>query len=135
MQDRFIRPNEMVTQQDQFSQSEVGLTYPGNNTHIRLRDNGDIELVADDNVMITMNAARRCITFVADQIKFLTSEDNGLRWNKLAFNPKATQYEQPAFLPFLDTHATDLYQGADYYAPTGSVIAHPLISQDGKTDV
>lgn len=136
MSERFQRPTDIIRQQDQFGGREVGLTHPDQPSHLRIRDNGDIELIAGDGLGIVMNLARRSITFMADQVKFLTSEDNGLRWNKLSFNPKATEFHQPAFVPFLDTHSVDLYKGTEHYMPTSAETAYgPFYQNTGTTDV
>ena len=122
---RFERPTGIMHQQDTFGANEVGLTHPSQSTHVRLRDNGDVEIIAGDGVGIVLSAARKTITFFADQIKLLTNEDNGLRWNANAFNIKATSFSQPALVPFMENHS-DLYADADYYSPEGSVLTHPL---------
>lgn len=113
-----VMPHEILRQQDTFGHNEPGLTHPVQNTHIRLRDNGDMELIVGDAVAMVMSNTRRSITFVADNIKFMTKEQNGLRWNDLGFNPKASKFEQPTFLQLTHEAVVDLYNGFDTYVST-----------------
>lgn len=111
-------PHDILAQQDTFGSSEVGITHPVQNTHIRLRDNGDVELIAGDNLAIVMSNTSRTITFVADSVKFMTKAQDGFRWNDLSLNPQATNYHQPAFVKHADDHVIDLYSGFDNYVTT-----------------
>lgn len=117
MADTIPMPHDILDQQNTFSASEVGVTHPVQSSHLRLRDNGDIELIAGDVGMVFSNT-RRSITFTADSVTFLTKDQQGLRWNNLAFNPKATAYSQPSFLALKDDHVVDLYSGFTNYVPT-----------------
>lgn len=116
--DTIPMPHDIIDQQNTFSANEPGLTHPNQSSHVRLRDNGDIEIVAGDVVSMVMSLSSRTITFTADVVKFLTKDQQGLRWNNLAFNPKAATYSQPTFLALTDDHIVDLYQGASAYVPT-----------------
>lgn len=89
--------SNITRQQAQFGAREVGLTHPDLPSYIRLGDNGQIMIMADQNVGIILDPIQKTITLVGDRVKFLTKEDGGLRWNQLAFNPKATKYSEPTF--------------------------------------
>lgn len=116
MAERFIRPAQYKDAQDQFSAREVGITHPDNSSFFRIRDSGDIEIMAVDGLGIVFNVARRNITLVADEIKFLTKEDAGLRWNKFAFNPHADNYSQPALVQVPENNIrVNLYKDVQHY--------------------
>lgn len=114
----FQRPAEILTQQNHFSQREVGLTHPDNPSFVRLRDNGDIEVFASEGLGFVLHRQSRSISFIADNIKFHTKTDQGLRWNRLAFNSKAMTYSEPAFIEMKDDNMHQLYKGSqDYFPP------------------
>lgn len=113
---KFGSPDQDVQRDDKYGAREVGLTHPDVPGFVRLRDNGDIEIVAGEGVSILMNARNRSITFVAENIKFLTKTEDGLRWNKMAFNEAASSADEPTFVEADDIDAmSSLYFGADYY--------------------
>lgn len=113
---RFESPDRNIQREDRYGAREVGLTHPDVPGFVRLRDNGDIEIVAGEGVSILMNARNRSITFVAESIKFLTKTEDGLRWNKVSFNEAATNANEPTFVDSDDIDAmSSLYFGADYY--------------------
>lgn len=114
MSERFERPVDILNQQDAFQSREVGITHPDRPAHVRLKDNGDIEIVAGEGLMIIMHAATRGITFVADEIKFLTKSQS-LRWNDLRFNSRATQYAEPTFVKQDNEQGYSLYRDTDYF--------------------
>lgn len=111
---RFSVPIHLIEQQDNFSPTEVGLTHPEMPSFMRLRDNGDVEIVAGEGLSIVMHSAKKSITFEADDIKFLTRK-NGLRWNKLAFNDQAIKFNEPTFLMVNTKDKYGLYSDVDYY--------------------
>ena len=92
------RPSDVIGKQNRFKPNEVGLTHPGTSAYIKLADNGDLHIMANPNFGIVMSSARQSITFIGDTIKFITNEHEGLRWNELAFNSKATKYSEPTFV-------------------------------------
>lgn len=112
---RFPRPVNFVQQMDEFSDTEVGITHPFLSSHVRLKDNGDIELVAAEGLAIVMRPSNRSITFVADDIKFLTRPSGGLRWNKLRFNERANEYQEPTFIDVSDQDEFSLYSGVESF--------------------
>lgn len=111
----FTDPYANLYGQDQFHKPEPGLSHPSRPSHIRLHDNGDLELTACEGLSIMMHAASRSITFISDSVKFITKDD-GFRWNKLALNKDAWQYNQPAFHPVDDTASSKgLYRGVEMF--------------------
>lgn len=106
----FSRPSEIIRKQNKFNNREVGLTHPDNNSFIKVSDNGDISIMSQDGLGIIISYAQNCIFLVGDNVKFLTKEDEGLRWNGLAFNPKATTYSEPAFI-FPKKQKAGIYDG------------------------
>ncbi len=115
-QDRFVRPTHVVLGDDLFKGREVGVTHPDNPSFIRVRDNGDIEIVAAEGLGMVFSVARRNVTIFADEVKFLTKESAGLRWNKTAFNPNATNYSEPTLTKLPEDQVrVDLFQGVSHY--------------------
>src|SRR5690242_4881809 len=99
MSEKFTRSTDVLDLQNNFSDREVGVTHPDISSHIRLRDNGDIEIITGEKLAIVMNRKNASITFVADHVRFLTRDDDtGMRWNKMAFNHKATLFNEPTFV-------------------------------------
>lgn len=96
---RFERPFNNLLAQNQFSLREPGLTHPDNETYIKLRDNGDIELVVSEGLGMVFNKRKRSVTIIADEIKFLTSLGDSITWNDKKLNSQAVLYTQPALVP------------------------------------
>lgn len=94
----FSRPTEMIQKQNKYGLREVGLTHPDNDSFIKVSDNGDIHIMAADGLGIIISVAQHCIFLVGDNVKFLTKEDEGVRFNDLALNYKATTYSEPALI-------------------------------------
>ena len=118
MAQQFPAPYQHLENQNYFMGNEVGLNHPLRDSHVRLHDNGDVEITAGDGLSMIFHAAQRQIVFVADQVKFLTKEDDGLRWNRLSFNKDAYQYQQPTFFQKVDAEdptMRGLYRGANHY--------------------
>ena len=110
MPTQFNRPYDLLSKQSKFGGREVGVTHPDVFSFIKLADNGDIQIMAQDGLGIIISASQHCIFLVGDTVKFLTKQDEGLKWNKLAFNPKATKYSEPAFI-FPKNQTSGLYDG------------------------
>lgn len=110
----FLHPTQILAQQSKFDGRDVGLTHPDNSAFVRIASNGNIYIMAQDNLGIVINAAQQSITLVGDTVKFLTKEDEGLLWNRLAFNGKATKYSEPAFV-FPKNQDSSLYAGVDHF--------------------
>jgi hypothetical protein len=105
---------EILNQQNEFSHREVGLTHPDKKSFIKLADNGDIHIMAENRVGIIISASQECIFLVADTVKFLTKEEEGLKWNKVAFNSKATSFHEPTFVyPKKDNN--NIYNGISQF--------------------
>lgn len=99
-----------------FSQREVGLNSPTTPAFIRLRDNGDIEIMAGNQLGIVISKQRQKILLIADEIQFVTHNNQGLRWDNLDFNPNSVRYTEPALLEHDKMIAPPgLYDGVDYY--------------------
>lgn len=106
----FEKPYDLINKNNKFSNREVGITHPDNSSFIKIADNGDIQIMAQDGLGIIISASQHCIFLVADNIKLLTKEDEGLRWNNVAFNPKAVKYSEPAFI-YPKNQTSGLYDG------------------------
>ena len=112
--------NEIKEAQETFQPREPGITHPDNDAYIRLRDNGDVEIVAQPGLAIVMHQQTKGITFVCDNIKFITRDQNGLRWNNRAFNPQSTNFAEPALIPFDAREVTSIYDGVENFLPDES---------------
>jgi len=113
----FESPLSNIANQDVFGQREVGLTHPDVQGFIRIRDDGDIEIIADAGVAIIMHRRNETMTIVADRVNFMTRNHDGLRWNHVLFNRSATKYNQPTFIAMSDTTqgAYDMFEGIDIF--------------------
>lgn len=109
----FEKTPEIVDQQEKFGLREVGITHPDGPAYIKLADNGDIHIVGTEGLAVIMHPQNKSITFVADSVRFLTKEEDGLRWNKLSFNSQATKYTEPAFVSYEEDDYQNLYRGLD----------------------
>lgn len=114
---RFTRPIQTLIDQDKFQNREVGLTHPDLSSFVRLNDAGDIEIVVDERLAMIFHRASGTLTIVADQVRFLTKDSEGIRWNNNLLNQQATVFTQPALIPLPVGENSSLYAGAeDYYA-------------------
>lgn len=112
----FITPSEDVQNDSQFGRREVGITHPDTDGYLRIKDSGVVEIYAGEGLAIVMNPKTGSITFFADTIRFMTSDKNGLKWNKVAFNDKAVRYSEPTFISINETHNKNaIYHGVDYF--------------------
>lgn len=107
----FETPVSILDRLKHFGIREVGLTHPDVFSYIRLADNGDIQIMVDEGVGIILSHAQKSIILVGDQVKILSRENEGLKWNDLAFNPKATKFSEPAFLHIKQSRS--LYEGVE----------------------
>lgn len=110
----FQRPTELLLQKNRFTSTEVGLTHQTTPSYIRLCDNGDIEIMADEGIGIVLHAANRSVTIIADTIKFMTKDD-GLKWNDKHFNPNASEWTEPALLKKEVDEMLGVFDGIDDY--------------------
>lgn len=110
----YIRPSDIDNPNDQFGAREVGLTHPDNDSFLKIADNGDIRIMANGNLGIVISPSQNCIFFIADNVKFLTKEDEGLRWNNLAFNYKATSFSEPTFI-YPKNQTSSIYDGISHF--------------------
>lgn len=114
---RFERPIQTLIEQDKFQNREVGITHPDLSSFIRLNDAGDVEIVVDDRLAMIFHHSTGTLTIVADQVRFLTKEGEGIRWNNNVFNQKATDFTQPALIPLPVDENASLYAGTEDYFP------------------
>ena len=119
MAEAFSRPILQIAQQNTFSNSEVGVTHPQHPSYVRLLDNGDVEIMAKDGVGIIMSAASHTITFVGHAVRFLTTDKNGIVWNRTAFNEQATTFNEPALFNLADTDLQQMFQGTENFISGG----------------
>jgi len=97
MNDLFDESYE-IKRRNEFSNREVGLTHPDNQSFIRMADGGAVEIFACPGVGIVINPGTRSVSIFADSIKFYSKEDDGLRWNSMSFNPASDMYNEPALI-------------------------------------
>jgi len=89
-----------ISQQDRYGMSDTGVTNPHTDAYIKLSVNGEVEIYAGNGTGIILNPDSRSITLMGDSIKFITNDEDGMRWNGMSFNSQATEYSEPALLPF-----------------------------------
>ena len=111
-----------LSRRNQFSQREVGLNHPDNdsfikladtNSFLRLNDEGDVEIFAAPGVGIVISASSRTISFFAEKVRFFCAED-GLRWNEFNFNYSASDYSQPTLVK-VDPKTIHMAQNSAYH--------------------
>jgi len=113
----FETPLQTLDQQDKFGHREVGITHPDVPGFVRIRDNEDIEIVASEGLAILMHPRNGTITFVADHINLMTRNEDGLRWNHVLFNSRATSFNEPTFITRNETvqEAYETFEGTDLF--------------------
>jgi hypothetical protein len=107
----FETPVSILDRFQHFGVREVGLTHPDLYSYIRLADNGDIHIMVAEGVGIIISQAQRSVVLVGDQVKFLSREHEGLKWNDLAFNSQATKFSEPALVHIKQQRS--LYEGIE----------------------
>ena len=113
---RFALPVEMRERQDQFAGREVGLNHPDNDSFIRIRNNGDLEISAGNGVSMVLSATKRSITLIADEIRFMTSEGKFV-WNGKHFNESAISFHEPTLISLEDYDLNTPFKNAESYIP------------------
>lgn len=109
-------PWKEIEQQDYFREREVGLKHPDNNSFVRIRDGGEVEIGSGDSTAIILNPRNSSVTIFADHVKFVTKHDQGIRFNHLTLNEAATHFDEPALLEVDDINdGYDVYKGVEYY--------------------
>lgn len=114
----FKRPIKAVQQREQFSDTEVGITHPHVPGFMKISDNGDVEMWASEGLGMVFHPANRSVTIVADTVKFLTKEQDGLRWNQMSFNYQADKFEEPGLMPFEEREIHNIYRGIEDFLET-----------------
>lgn len=115
MLDRIGRPTLHLNAITKFDDREVGITHPDKPSYFRLTDKGTVEAVCKPGLGIFMNPQNNSITVVADDVRFITNDKNGLKWNDLSFNPKATIGTEPSFVKMTDVDFQSIYAGFEDY--------------------
>lgn len=115
---RFERPYQNLMNQDKFAPREPGLTHPDTDAYIRLRNNGDLELVISDGLGMVFNKRKRSVTIIADEIKFLTNPGDSIRWNDKRLNSQAFLFTQPALVPTEEQELYSPYNGTEEFFET-----------------
>lgn len=114
---RIRKPYHIIDQQDQYGANEVGVIHPTNLSFLRIKDNGDIEISAGEGLAIILHPGKKMISFVADEIKFLT-KTNGLKWNNVKFNSGATTFNEPTLIPVNYEEIYSPYRGTESFYPS-----------------
>lgn len=110
-----------LTKRKKFSEREVGLNHPDNNSFLRLNDQGDIEIFAAPGVGIVISGKTKSISLFADSIKLNCKED-GFKWNSYYFNYSASNFSEPTLVKInlKDIHTAQ--NGASYFLDTLSIL-------------
>jgi hypothetical protein len=104
-----------MSREDTFHVDDVGITSPYSDSYIRVKKDGIIEIYAGNGTGIFLNPSSRSITFMADCVKFITNNEDGLRWNDMSFNSQATDYTEPSLVPFDQETRPTIYKDLDDY--------------------
>ena len=120
MSDTFDRPTITVAQQDTYSNTEVGVTHPTNPSYIKLLDDGGVEIIVQDGLGIMLDAASGTITLMGHAVRFLTTDSNGLVWNRNAFNDQATTYTEAPLITLSDNDLSQMFAGVENFLPGSS---------------
>lgn len=104
-----VQSDFVFSKRNEFSRREVGLNHPDNDSFVRLADSGDIEIMAAPGVGIIISAASRSVSIFADTLKIYTTEDDGIRWNKYAFNYSGSDFTEPFLVPIREYQKSAAY--------------------------
>lgn len=104
-----------------FSDREVGLNHPDNESFIRLNDQGDIEIFAAPGVGIIISGRSKSISLFGDSIRLHCKED-GLRWNMYNFNYSASSFSEPTLVKLNMKEIHSAQNGATYYLDAAKMI-------------
>lgn len=106
-----VQSEFIFNKRNEFSRREVGLNHPDVESFIKLNDAGEIEIMAAPGVGIIINGPNRSVSIFADTLKIYTTEDDGIRWNKYAFNYAATDFTEPFLVTLKDFQQSPAYYG------------------------
>ena len=101
--------------EDRFSLDEVGLTHPNTNAYVKLCNDGSVEIYAGNDTGVFMNPNTKTITFMADKVKFITNNENGICWNDKELNSQATSFTEPALVPIESRPENGAYRDFSNY--------------------
>lgn len=110
-----VQADFVFNNRNEFSRREVGLNHPDNDSFLRLTDNGDIEIMAAPGVGIIISAVTRTVSILADTLKIYTTEDDGIRWNKMAFNYAGSNFTEPFLVPLGEFQKSPAYHDYQEY--------------------
>lgn len=99
----FERPVNIAQKQSRFSGREVGINHPDVSGYIKIADNGDIQIMADEGLGIIISPTKQTIFLVGKTVKIATNE---IKWNQNLFNQYATVYTEPALKPPSDPNSS-----------------------------
>jgi len=128
-----LQSDYVFRKRNEFSRREVGLNHPDTLSFIKLNDSGDIEIMASPGVGIIISAATRSISLFADTFKIYTTEDDGIRWNKYAFNYAGTDFTEPFLVSLKDFQKSPAYH--NYEEKIGKIEALKNITNDNSITI
>jgi hypothetical protein len=111
----FNRPSELLYKESTFGIREPGITHPDNDAFFKIADNGDMYAMGNGSTGIIVSPSQDTVFIIANKVKVVTKEDEGFRWNNLAFNPKGVTYSEPAFIYPKDHSGGSIYDGISYF--------------------
>jgi hypothetical protein len=125
-----------IKKRTEFSNREVGINHPDNSSFLRVTDAGEIEIFACPGVGIVINSNTRSVSIFADNIKFYSRDDDGLRWNGMSFNPASDMYNEPALIKTNSFSNNPAYHNATHFLDNLENLEDPAlnipITIDGK---
>jgi hypothetical protein len=101
--------------EDTFGLDDTGITNPYSDAYVKLSRGGEVEIYAGNGTGIVLNPNSRSITFMGDCIKFITNDEDGLRWNEMSFNSQATEFTEPSLVPFEQDTRPSIFRDLDDY--------------------
>lgn len=105
----------LVNDHNTFSQRDTGITNPYADAYIKVTEGGEIEVYAGNGTGIFMNPHSRSITFMADSLRFITRDEDGIRWNDKLFNDQATIYTEPFLVPYETDNSPSPYKNMEQF--------------------
>jgi hypothetical protein len=127
-----------IKRRKEFSNREVGLNHPDNKSFLRISDSGEIEIFACPGVGIVINSNTRSVSIFADNIKFYSRDDDGLRWNSMSFNPASDMYNEPALIKTNSFSNNPAYHNATHFLDNLENLEDPglnvPVTIDGKSN-
>ena len=88
-----VFPDEKIKEDRWFTPREPGFTHPDNKSTVKIRDNGNIDIFAGEELGIRISPNNNSITMLCDKLNLMTSQtllhtdDDSFIWNYWPFNP------------------------------------------------